>query len=566
MFQKKKKMGVFVFAMLLAAFTVFTASSEARGMNFEYFSMNAPSNWLVEDDDESVIFVAPDSSAWVMVMTVENDEEMSLQETAESMREAFEGQSLKKEGNIYTFQFEYKGIDSRAAVAGNEIFMILAAGGSGKDIDRILNSFQTAVLSDQLKREMLTSLDVGGGNDRRPVKRDAVSEPAEENTARTRIWNEYVRTQSSNSARIAEMRNGAISFGGVTMRFAYSVIGSPDDNGYPLFIALHGGGGDSAQANSQQYEHMKSYYKDSVDNGVYVAVRAVRDTWNCHFNPESFPIYDRLIENMILFENIDPNRVYLMGFSAGGDGVYGITPRMADRFAAVSMSAGHHNSVKAENFMNTPIIMQCGDNDTNYERHLETAKYGMTLAGLQRQWPGHFIHKVNIHVDKGHAISDNDADRNPYRIWRDSAAWLSSNSGTISENTNAVDFLIDHTRRPLPQTVIWDLSTRANMREVESFYWLRAGADMDKGTIIAKYDAGQNAISITTQDVGGNFYVLLNQEMVDYGRPVTLAVNGRKRELAVESSDSIIRETTNERGDRNFQFSAMIEITPKAGD
>ena len=39
----------------------------------------------------------------------------------------------------------------------------------------------------------------------------------------------------------------------------------------------------------------------------------------------------------IVFEDVDPNRVYLLGYSAGGDGVYQLAPRMADRFAAASM-------------------------------------------------------------------------------------------------------------------------------------------------------------------------------------------------------------------------------------
>jgi dienelactone hydrolase len=95
-----------------------------------------------------------------------------------------------------------------------------------------------------------------------------------------------------------------------------------------------------------------------------------------------------------------------MGFSAGGDGVYGITPRMADRFAAVSMSAGHHNWVNPINLMNTPILLQCGDNDTAFTRHLETARFGASLAALQEEW-GCYIHTVYMHVDTGHNFADN---------------------------------------------------------------------------------------------------------------------------------------------------------------
>jgi len=381
----------------------------------------------------------------------------------------------------------------------------------------------------------------------------------QEATVRETIWHEYIKTESQNPKRIAEMENRAITFGEATMRFAYFVIGEPCENGFPLFIAMHGGGATSI--NEQQFEHMQIYYRESVKNGIYVAVRGVRDTWNTHFNDESFPIYDRLIENMIILRNVDPNRVYLMGFSAGGDGVYGITPRMADRFAAVSMSAGHHNNVNPYNFQHTPIILQCGDGDTAFNRHIETARFGIKLSEMQQRFPG-FEHQVNIHVNRGHNFPDNSAARIPQLVWADSKAWLSSESDTIRINTNAVDFLTQHVRTPLPETVVWDLSTRAEMRSVESFYWLRAKREMTAGLIVASYNTHNNTITVTTENIEDTFYALLNRTMLDFDRPITLIVNGNESRINVRSSRDVIVETTNERGDRNFQFSAIVAINP----
>lgn len=42
---------------------------------------------------------------------------------------------------------------------------------------------------------------------------------------------------------------------------------------------------------------------------------------------------------------INPNKVFLTGFSAGGDGIYHMGPRMADVLAGVAMMAGHPNGV-----------------------------------------------------------------------------------------------------------------------------------------------------------------------------------------------------------------------------
>ena len=381
-----------------------------------------------------------------------------------------------------------------------------------------------------------------------------------EAAARQSVWNDYFRTESINPDRIAEMENLSMTFGEATMRFAYFVIGEPDENGFPLFIAMHGGG--ATPINESQFEHMQVYYRTSVEQGVYVAVRGVRDTWDTHFNPESFPLYDRLIENMILLRNVDPNRVYLMGFSAGGDGVYGITPRMPDRFAAVSMSAGHPNNVNVYNFQHTPIILQCGDGDRAFNRHLETARFGIRLAEMHQRFPG-FEYQVNMHVNRGHNFPDNSAQRVPQLVWADSRAWLEfGESDTIRINTNAVDFLTQHVRTPLPETVVWDLSTRASMRQVESFYWLRANHEMTTGLIIANFNPRNNTITITTEDVEDTFYVLLNREMLNFDQPVTLIVNGNSSDLRIRSSREIIEKTTRERGDANFQFSAVVEINP----
>jgi poly(3-hydroxybutyrate) depolymerase len=46
---------------------------------------------------------------------------------------------------------------------------------------------------------------------------------------------------------------------------------------------------------------------------------------------------------MSLFRGVNPDKVYLLGYPAGGDGVWQLAPRMADRFAAAAMMAGHPN-------------------------------------------------------------------------------------------------------------------------------------------------------------------------------------------------------------------------------
>ena len=147
-------------------------------------------------------------------------------------------------------------------------------------------------------------------------------DPASLKDDRQEAWDFWRETMLADETLKEETENKAMTFGDATMRYTVEVFGEMPEGGYPLYIAMHGGGsGDTPDLNDSQWEDMQSYYTGGLDCGVYVAVRGVRDTWDTHFNPESYPLYDRLIEYMILTENVNPNRVYLTGFSAGGDGI-----------------------------------------------------------------------------------------------------------------------------------------------------------------------------------------------------------------------------------------------------
>ena len=149
----------------------------------------------------------------------------------------------------------------------------------------------------------------------------------------------------------------------------------------PLYIAMHGGGGCPKQVNDSQYQHMQVYWFNNTidDGGIYVATRGITNSWKLHWENNSYACYDRIIENAILLNDVDPNRVYLMGYSAGGDGVYRVTPVMPDRFAAVNMCAGHPNGVSVTNFMHVPTLLQVGECDTAYNRHKIAVQYNQSL-------------------------------------------------------------------------------------------------------------------------------------------------------------------------------------------
>ena len=142
------------------------------------------------------------------------------------------------------------------------------------------------------------------------------------------LWQDHVA--QIRESRAAEMQARELVSGTLKMPFASEVFGEKPAKGRSLYLSLHGGGNAPKAVNDRQWENQKRLYR--LEEGVYVAPRAPTDTWDLWHQSHIDGFFDRLIENLIVFEEVDPNRVYLLGYSAGGDGVYQLAPRMADRW------------------------------------------------------------------------------------------------------------------------------------------------------------------------------------------------------------------------------------------
>ncbi len=373
---------------------------------------------------------------------------------------------------------------------------------------------------------------------------------------REAAWEEWVQTMLADETYQNETNNWAMTFGDATMRYTAEIFGDMPEEGYPLYIAMHGGGyDDTGETNDSQWEDMQSYYTAHLDCGVYIAVRGVRDTWDTHFNPESYPLYDRLIEYGVLTGTVNPNRVYLTGFSAGGDGAYAIGARMADRFAAVNMSSGHPNGLSMINFYHLPIQLQAGEYDDAYDRNIVTAEYGLILDELQTEFQDGYEHRTLIHADRGHNYED--YDRTSVEVFSNVYGYLSGEDrSTETVNSYAPDWLSQYERDPLPETLRWDLSTRAELRETNAFYYL--AADTDAKGIIQVFRDG-NDFLLAPEDFEGDFMIYFNEDMIDFSEPVHFEIADLgEADVMLIPEASWLQMTTFERGDPNYQFEAAV--------
>lgn len=393
-------------------------------------------------------------------------------------------------------------------------------------------------------------------------------ELAEVDGFRAQAWEHYVQDLRK-TPRAEGLKQSQATFGGATMRYAVAKIGEKPATGYPLYIAMHGGGSCPAAMNDSQWNHMKIYYKDSVPVGLYVAVRGITNDWNLHFRDESYPLYDQLIETLVAFEGVDPNRVYLVGYSAGGDGVYQISARMPDRWAAANMSAGHHNGISPVNLRNLPLQLQVGQNDGAYRRNQETVKYAMQLDKLAAADPGGYEHRLFVHYQKPHNYIDNDPKQSLQKVLANPVEWLEKGTSEVTEaNTNAVAWMSTHVRNPLPDQVIWDLSTRAEKRPAaHQCYWLDIGnnneTSLGASTMLVKADRTANAIAV--EKCGSYLRLLITTRMFDLAKPITVTVEGQTFKIQVKPSATLLVQTLLDRGDPNYMFEAAIVLKKQNG-
>lgn len=297
------------------------------------------------------------------------------------------------------------------------------------------------------------------------------------------------------SEREKEITAKSITVNGKTLRWLEKIFGEAPAGGRSLWISMHGGGGAPVEVNDQQWQNQIRLYQPK--EGIYIAPRAPTDTWNLWHEGHVDPLFARLIEGMVAVHGVDPDRVYLMGYSAGGDGVWQLAPRMADRFAAASMMAGHPNEASLLGLRNLPFAIFMGGNDAAYDRNKIAAKKAEELAALHEKDPEGYIHLVRIYPGMGHWMNLKDAESLP---------WMAG-----------------HSRNPWPKKVVWFQDDVTHDR----FYWLEIPAGKAKaGTTIIATVEGQ--VVRLEGDVPEGIALHLSDALLDLDQPIGVTWNGKR--------------------------------------
>ncbi len=351
-------------------------------------------------------------------------------------------------------------------------------------------------------------------------------------TAREAIWKAHAA--AIRKEREKEIKDRLLVDGTLEMPFFYKTFGTKPASGRSLWISMHGGGGAPKNVNDSQYENQKKLYQ--VEEGIYLAPRAPTNTWNLWHEGHIDRMFGRLIEDLIVHEEVNADKVYVLGYSAGGDGVYQLAPRMADYWAGAAMMAGHPNGVSLLSLRNVPFALQVGGNDSAYNRNKVGKEYGEQLDKLQKADPKGYEHFVKIHEGKGH--------------------WMNL------EDKAALPWMAKFTRNPIPEKVVWKQTGSPHDRS----YWLavpKAEAKSDS-LVIANRD-GQT-IHITTAEKVGKLLIRLDDRMMDLDKPVKVTHMGKELYSGTPTRTvGTTIQTLVGRGDPKLVFDAEIVVELPAG-
>ena len=327
--------------------------------------------------------------------------------------------------------------------------------------------------------------------------------------------------------RKAELKGTELKIGEHKMKFFKREFGKKPKDGWSLYISMHGGGGTAARVNDQQWENQKRLY--TLKEGLYVVPRAPTNKWDLWHQDHIDQFYDRLISNLIVSHDVNPDRVFILGYSAGGDGVYQLAPRMADRWAAASMMAGHPGDSAAESLRNLPFTIHMGELDKPYNRNKKAANWKKKLADFQAKDTGGYIHHVEIHKGRGH--------------------WMNR------EDAVAIPWMAEHSRKRFPDRIVWKQDNVKHKR----FYWLGVNEIPEKKPLIIASREGQK-FSIEESEVD-SVSILVNDEMLNMDKEIAIDWQGKTVESkkVVRTIGQLV-DSLLERGDPRMMFSARIEI------
>jgi predicted esterase len=362
---------------------------------------------------------------------------------------------------------------------------------------------------------------------------------------------------------------------------------------FGLLIFMHGGGGNTPRTAPRHVVSHPDEDRDSYGLQPYISdspfiIVAPSAPWNektgARWNvPAADDYISAVIQECQYRFNIDIDRIFLGGYSMGGFGAFHLCQRLSDRLAGGVIFSGAWKTMRWDAWTGLPLFIRHGaadavppgSDDTRSRPRFTDVFYSRVAA---RQLSKRSLEYLSIEDSGGHSIRDataaisqlagwmQDRRRDPYaphvvavsqRGWKAStdtatphARWVTIHeigAGEISFDEVDVD-------GPWPA---WK-----ETREAFDAQTLQIGTRRVKAGIVDAKIAADNRIEVRSENVQ-RFSIWLHPSMVDFARPVQIAVNGVESEHDVRESLLDALRSYRRRQDWGLIYHKEITLTVK---
>ncbi|MBN8459681.1 MAG: hypothetical protein J0M04_17765 [Verrucomicrobia bacterium] len=330
--------------------------------------------------------------------------------------------------------------------------------------------------------------------------------------------------------------------GDKSMPYFLVAKGTKPEKGWPLIISLHGGGGNAGAegphawpVNTREWQTQLALFERIYPgDALYFIPRMADDREGRWWYDYCQTMYDDFIRRAVLFREVDPNRIYVMGISEGGYAAYRLPANQPDRWAAAGAMAAAEplDTSPPENLIHTAFRCDIGEKDTMFDRIGLARNYFEKLDAMAKEHTGCYIHHFGEQAGKGHGI-----DYQPCPEW-----------------------IVKHRREPAPKRIVWNVQELHHTLHRHN-WWLELADRPAKPPVKLTGLIDGNTIVLTSNPPDTRLRLALDDRLVDLDQPVTITLNGAvvHREKIPRKLESMIR-TTVERGDPEMIFCATIDV------
>lgn len=325
--------------------------------------------------------------------------------------------------------------------------------------------------------------------------------------------------------------------------------------GRGLIVGLHGGGEGAGDAQSAT-----RFFSPSCLGMYPQGIRLVHDTWNT-VHGERFVL--TLLEIARIEHEIDPDRVYVMGFSMGGTGSWFLAGRHPDQFAGASPLAG--------------VFMASPQSQVASADEVEAIQHGL-VPNVRNLSMNYFI-----------GLADRNCMPGTYLFaWRRILELRAQDPGGYKdivfqthpglghefppgEPKRAIEWLQERERDPLPEKIVWEYASDPFPRpepddplpriQKRRFYWLFCEEPRDRMWVEAERKGNRIDLRVRGADPSA-FSIYLRPGMLDDpSAEVVVTVNGDTAYRGrPESRVRHVIETLSFGADRSLVFDRRIDL------